>query len=179
MGLEAYRIAVKLKEKPKKEDIKIAILNISGSIVEESMYGDISIEVKFEEGFLEILLEDNDEKQAVLNNVSVTEKSNNKNQQSENSRVRIYIRFAKPNSLNLVDRVMQFLQRLDMVYSIDGILDLNSKQKIDLNSYNDFRDRVRLAKEEFEQWFPGIPYPIKCQDVFSVYRELNPDKVKE
>ncbi len=179
MGLEAYRVAVKLKEKPKKEDIKMTILNISDSIVKESMYGDISIEVKFEEGFLEILLEDNDEKKAVLNNVSVAEKSNNKTQQSENSRVRIYIRFAKSNSLNLVDRVMQFLQRLDMVYPIDGILDLNSKQKIDLNSYNDFRDRVRLAKEEFEQWFPGIPYPIKCQDVFKVYRELNPDKVKE
>ncbi|MFT8352842.1 AsnC family transcriptional regulator [Clostridium saccharoperbutylacetonicum] len=169
MGFEAYRIAVRLEENVSKNDIKNKLIQLGGNIInEDSKQGYVNIDFNLKQGVIEVLLENPYEiHRDLYGNEKLDEVKN---------QLRIYIRFAKPNSIKIVDKIIQLLMKLDEDYKIKGILDLQSKNRILLSDYREFKSNVVASKEEFDKYYPGIKYPIKCEAVFKEYRRINPEK---
>ncbi|NRT79279.1 AsnC family transcriptional regulator [Clostridium beijerinckii] len=169
MGTEAYRIAVRLENEVSKNEIKNKLIELGGNLInEDNKCGYVNIDFNLEQGIIEVLLENPYEIHKGLYGEEGLEKVKN--------RLRIYIRFAKPNQIEIVDKIIQLLIKLDAYYKIKGILDLQSKNRILLSDYSKFKNDVILAKNEFSKYYPGIKYPIKCEDVFKEYRASNSEK---
>lgn len=96
--------------------------------------------------------------------------SNVKNQ------LRVYMRIAKPNSEKVIDKLMVLLSDINSYFGIKGILDLITGKKVDICDYTEFKNDFIKAKIEFETFYSGIPYPIKCHEVFPKYREIMGEK---
>jgi hypothetical protein len=170
MGFEAYRIAVRLEEdNVQKNIIKNKLVDLGGVFIDEDpKCGYVNIDFNFNEGIVEVLLENPYEIHKGLY-------GEDKLQEVKNQ-LRIYMRFSKPSSIEIVEKIIEVLAKLNEDYKIKGILDLQSKNRIFLGDYSEFKNNVILAKEEFEKYYPGIKYPIKCEAVFKEYRENNPEK---
>ncbi|WP_242217387.1 hypothetical protein [Bacillus cereus group sp. BfR-BA-01380] len=169
MGFEAYRIAVRLEDSVSKNDIKKKLIQLGGNLIDEdSKCGYVNIDFNLEQGVIEVLLENPYEVHKGLYGEEKLDEVRNQ--------LRIYIRFAKPNSIEIVDKIIQLLIKIDEEYKIKGVLDLQSKTRIVLNDYSEFKNNVVLAKQEFNKYYPDVKYPIKCEAVFKEYRASNPEK---
>lgn len=117
MGVEAYRVAVNIEKKENKQVIKEKLLELGGILIsEDNIYGRIDIDFYYQEGIIEILMENPYEIHKGLygeDNIS-----NVKNQ------LRVYMRIAKPNSEKIIDKLMELLANIDSCFGIKGILDL-------------------------------------------------------
>lgn len=169
MGVEAYRLAVKIEKKEHKQVIKEKLLELGGTLVnEDNIFGRIDIDFYYKEGIIEVLMENPYEINRGLHGEE--NESNVKNQ------LRIYIRVAKPNSEKIIDKLMELLANINSYFGVRGILDLITGKIIDINNYNEFKEDFIKSKIEFETCYSGIPYPIKCHDVFQKYREIMENK---
>ena len=169
MGFEAYRIAVRLEDNVSKNDIKNKLIQLGGNLIDEdSKCGYVNIDFNLKQGVIEVLLENPYEIHKGLYGEEKIDEVKNQ--------LRIYIRFAKPNSIEIVDEIIKLLIILDKEYTIKGVLDLQSENTIVLNDYSEFKNNVVLAKDEFNKYYPGVKYPIKCEAVFKEYRESNPEE---
>ncbi|WP_243129539.1 AsnC family transcriptional regulator [Clostridium sp. HBUAS56017] len=137
-------------------------------VSEDNICGRINIDFSYEEGIIEVLMENPYEiHKGVYGEENI---SNIKNQ------LRVYMRIAKPNSEKVIDKLMVLLSSINSCFGIKGILDLITGKKIDIYNYAEFKDDFIKAKREFEAFYSGIPYPIKCHEVFPKYREITGDK---
>jgi hypothetical protein len=168
MGVEAYRFAVNIEKKENKLAIKEKLLELGGILISEDVCGRINIDFCYEEGIIEVLMENPYEIHKGLRGVGNI--SNVKNQ------LRVYMRIAKPNSEKVIDKLMVLLSNINCYFGIKGILDLITGKKVDVYNYTEFKDDFIKAKIEFETFYSGIPYPIKCNEVFPKYREIMEDK---
>lgn len=172
MGVEGYRFAVNIEKKENKEAIKEKLLELGGILIsEDNVCGRINIDFGYQEGIIEVLMENPYEIHMGLRGVENI--SNVKNQ------LRVYMRIAKPNSEKIIDKLMELMDKINSCFGIKGILDLITGKKVDIYNYTEFKDDFIKAKIEFETFYSGIPYPIKCHDVFPKYREIMENKEKD
>jgi|LSQX01.3.fsa_nt_gb hypothetical protein len=173
MGLEAYRLIVKLQDtsisQVDQELKKIGFTQIG-------MYQkDIELEFEKPSGVIEMLLTTVEESNK--GSLILTNSSEYKSCQTQIGNIIMHVRFAKVSHSNIVDDIIDVIKAISYTTTIEFVGDVEAKTQVDTSSYEDLRKRVEYSKIEFEKWFPEIPYPIRCKDVFPTYRKLNPDKV--
>lgn len=161
MGREAYRLGAKFIDPEISIEVVIEELFALGAIITtKGSSGQSEIEIPFAEGFLEMLLY-----------------SKSGNRKSANQTI-LEMRFAKVNSVDLVDRIINVMRKLKEKQIIEEVGDLEKRETIDLEDYSRFKERVRIAKEEFESWHHPLPTPIRCSEVYETYHRLYPDEYK-
>ncbi|EGO64882.1 hypothetical protein [Acetonema longum] len=170
MGREAYRIGIKLSGNPAKEDVIKAFERLDAKKTNEGEFSDITMEILFRtEGYLEILLNNPAEHEAARNKIAYeTGEIKSIPTPTAFDKLIVFMRFAKPNSVGIVDKIISLIKQFKQMIPIDMVKDFEANIKIDLDNYADFRERVLQAKQEFEGWHPKVEYPIRCRDVYKV-----------
>lgn len=172
MGLEAYRLCIKFSSNPTLEDVESILVSLGGNILSKEPNGDSEINFNFNEGIIEILISTIKDQNKILAQITGQQTHKIKVNPEEIGKTILNLRFAKPNSLEIVDKIIQLLKDLDTNIKIKFVGDIESKHEINLENYDDFKTRVFNAKEEFNKWFPPIPYPVSCKDVFNSIRKI-------
>ena len=153
MGFEAYRIIAKFRSL-EIEDMEDE-LKKNGAITIEKTDNSTAMEIEKPNGIIEILLR----------------------LSSHRNEVYLSIRFAKPNDIQIVDDIMILLKSIIPKYNLVLLLDAETKEKIDIDNYSSFIKMVKESQDDFKKFFPDIPYPIRCEDVFSEYRKIHSEKI--
>ena len=82
-----------------------------------------------------------------------------------------YLRIAKPNHVDILNCLMNDLNRFKLSIPIDGI-NLQTKEKINFIDYVGLKEHYKKSQEEYVKWYPDIPYPVRCDDI-PKYRQLH------
>lgn len=168
MGQEAYRLAVRFETSDKSKIYK-KLIEYNAKVVEECKNGDIEFEITTCNGFIELYLT------CVKHETPSTEGV----KEIHIGKAVLRIRFAKSNSNDLVDDIVNFVSKLSEDLNIEYFGDAETKKSIEFEDYNSLKVSVINAKKDFESYFSKLPYPIRCKDVFPTFRELNPDRVSK
>jgi hypothetical protein len=152
LGYEAYRLIVKLQNLSI-TDMKRELLSHGAKLIEE-IGSSITMEIENLNGVIEILL----------------------NTTNKNNEIGMSIRFAKPNDIGIVNDIMSLLGKLKHKYDLVYVRDTETKKEIDIDDYSLLVETIKNSKSDFEEYFPDIPHPIRCKDVFSTFRKIHPEK---
>lgn len=165
MGIEAYRFAINIERKEDKQAIKEKLITLGGILVDEDdVLGSVNIDFTYNEGVIEVLIENPYEIHKGLYGEENIKKVKNQ--------LRVYMRIAKPNSEKVIDKFIDLLKNIESSFGLKGILDLITGKRIDIRNYGELKKDFSEAKKEFEEFYKGIPYPVKCHEVFPKYREI-------
>jgi hypothetical protein len=180
MGREAYRLGVRFvnPEFPKEKVVK-ELLALGAYDTHKGRYGQVDMEIAFKEGYLEMLVYNLREYRKLLDEslYSSEDLKHMRNEEKPNHTV-MEMRFAKLNSVDLVDRIMEVMIKLHQRNIVEKVGDLEVKQTIDIFNYSEFKECVKKAKAEYESWHHSLPYPIRCSEVYDTYHKLYPDEYK-
>lgn len=180
MGREAYRMGVRFVNPEISKDKVVEELSSLGACdTQKGRYGQVDMEIPFEEGYLEILVYNLREYQRLLDEALFSNDAEKRKRYLEKpNHTAMEMRFAKLNSVDLVVKIINVMKRLHEKGIIEKIGDLEVRETIDLHDYSAFKERVRKAKNEFESWHHTIPYPIRCNEVYETYHRLYPEEYK-
>ena len=178
MGREAYRIGVRF-ENPQvpKETVVEELINLGATNTEKGKFGQVDLEIEYKEGYLEMLLYNLGEYRTLIDEALYL-KDEDKHLRSKDrpNRTILEMRFAKANSVEMADRIVELMRVLKDKHIVKEVGDLEKRETIDLDDYSEFKERVKTAKEEFETWHRTVPYPIRCSEYFEIYHKLYPDE---
>lgn len=172
MGLESYRLGVKFKNTPKIKDVVEILTKLEGIIISSKSNEDKEIEFIFSEGIIEVIVSTIKDQNKIVEQITGKKCNTIKVNTKDLGKTRMTLRFAKPNSIELVDKMIELLKKIDNYIPIEFVGDIESKHEVNLDNYEDLKIRVTKAKEEFNKWFPNIQCPIRCIDVFKNIRDI-------
>ncbi len=153
MGKEAYMLDIVLNKSYSSNIILESLLEFGFKITQTNSKNEVYFEKKYNEGFLEMLTRNS------MNEISI-----------------IKIRIAKPNSIEIIEKLKEFLLHLNELYTIEYIKDYETKKKLSLNNFDDLKEIFKCSKQDFDKWYPGIKFPIRCNDVFKTYKGMHPEE---
>ena len=180
MGREAYRMGIRFVDNAISKDKVVEELLALGAIdTQKGRYGQVDMEIPFEEGYLEMLIYSQREYRKFMDEAlySSEDLKHLIDREVPNNTV-LEMRFAKLNSVDLVDKIMEVMTKLHQKGIIQKVGDLETRQTINFNDYSDFKERAKKAKEEYERWHHSLPYPIRCSEVYDTYHKLYPEEYK-
>ncbi len=180
MGREAYRMGVKfVNTEISKNEIIEELLELGAIDTQKGQYGQIDMEIPFAEGYLEMLIYNQREYRKLMDEALYSSENlkHLKSDETPNNTL-MEMRFAKLNSVDLVDRIMEVMTTLHQKGIIEKVGDIETRQTINFDEYSDFKDRVKKAKEEYESWHHSLPYPIRCSEVYDTYHKLYPEEYR-
>lgn len=108
MGLEAYRIGVRLEDDLSVEQITDMLQDLGATLIEKTNYAEVLIEKAEQEGYIEILLTDVEKRKELLGQGVRPDE-----EEGTYAKSLIYIQFSKPSAIGLVDKIIHLLQALN------------------------------------------------------------------
>lgn len=147
MGREAYRMRVRFTNPEiSKERVVEELLSLGAYKTNEGQNGQMELEAAFDEGHIEMLIYNQREYIQMLFDTMCFEETgiHLKAQETPNITV-MEIRFAKADSVDLVDKTIELMQILKERGILKEVSDLEARQTIDLLNYSAFKDRVKKA----------------------------------
>lgn len=176
MGREAYRMGVRfVNAEISKDEVVQELLALGAIDTFNGRHGQVEMEIPFEEGYLEMLIYNQREYRKLMDDAlySSEDMKHLKSEEAPNNTL-MEMRFAKLNSVDLVDKIMEIMIKLHNKGIVNEVGDLETRQTIVLENYSDFKERVKAAKAEYESWHHSLPYPIRCSEVYDTYHKLYP-----
>lgn len=155
MGLEAYRMGLVFRERSDKEKVKTCLEKVGIEVISKDKNGDVLLEKRYNKGFIEFMIREIDNKNAVVS-----------------------LRIAKPNSDKVFFCLFELLGDLNKLKEILKIKDYELKRDFDLINTSLILENFIKLKNEFAKWYPDLPYPIRCEEVFEEYHKLHPEEYK-
>lgn len=155
MGLEAYRIGLVFYENIDKETLKNSLEKVGVEVINKDKNGDILLEKRYDEGFIEFMIRELNNKNAIVN-----------------------LRIAKPNSDQIFFFLFKLLSKLNDLKRISKIKDYEANKDFDLSNTLPIRENFIKLRNKFIKWYPDLPYPIRCEEVFEKYHELHPEEYR-
>ncbi|WP_160676187.1 hypothetical protein [Clostridium sp. C8-1-8] len=166
MGLESYRIGVKFKNFHSINEIVDRLKDLGGSVINLEDNRDVSMEFIYTIGIIEILVSTVKDQNKILFELIGKQSDKLVNKTNDIGNVILNIRFAKPNSVMIVKRIIELLKEINTQFELKSVSDIEAKCQVDLDNFLDFEERVNIAKQDFEKYFHFIPYPVRCSEVF-------------
>jgi hypothetical protein len=180
MGREAYRMGVRfVNPEISKEKVIEELLDLGAIDTKRGKFEKVYLEFAFEEGFVEILVYNQREYAKLLDESLYLDNTENLQSYLEKPNHTVMeMRFAKVNSIKLVDKIIDLMRILKENKLIKEVGDLEVRETIDLTDYSKFKEHVKHSKSEFESWHHTIQYPIRCSEVYETYHRLYPEEYK-
>lgn len=165
MGLEAYRIELKPVHPVKRQDVLNGFAELGFSVSGENL-GDVYLEKAYDFGYIEIALQNSEWSRLFLNEYRLQQdQKEDVAAQPAEDRERITVQIAKPNHENIIDCLMRDVLEFNRSIPVT-MINLQTKEKVDPKNYNNLKEHFKKARNEFEQWFPNLDFPVRCREVF-------------
>jgi len=174
LGLEVYRIKIEPIKRIERKEILNVFVDIGFSINGDN-FSDIYLEKGYDWGCAEVVLQNLELGRIALNQYKSQHNLCDLIEKPDDDTERVIVQIAKPNHQNIIDSFMQDIQAFNNAIPI-LVINLQTKKKININHYVDLKEDFKQSQNEFIQWYPNLPYPIRCKDVFEADKKINKKK---